>query len=500
MNLKTNFPIRLVTFLFALMYSSMSWSQNYWVFFKIDQNESLECLANDYTAKSKTNLVGTSNWFHAACVISVDGSPPIFDGVERIQPLGRYKKNTLQMAGEDYTRVGESDVQLQMLGLDSFHKAGYRGKGITIALFDNGFFSADSMAAFDSAWSQNRVLAYYDFVDQDSGIFDEDGHGRSVWSIAGAYWPDSLIGAAPEANFLLARTENVHSETHLEEYNWIKAMEWADSIGVDIIHSSLGYSIFDTLEGDYTYSDMDGGSTIITRAAEMAYSKGIFVTNSAGNEGARPWHYITAPCDGEHVLCVGAVDSNELIADFSSRGPSFDGRIKPDVCAMGKGTTFVTNEQTLRQGGGTSFSGPLIAGMVACIKQKWPNMSNERIFEAVIRSSDRYNTPDTVYGYGIPNVLRADSILNVMLHTQGPLEELAVVYPNPNDGAFQVATPNTLVRVALYNMSGVEQPISIEDDLDGIVYISSELDKGIYVLAIEMEGNKVQYRKVVITP
>jgi subtilisin family serine protease len=296
-----------------------------------------------------------------------------------------------------------------------------------------------------------------------------------------------MVGAAPGATFVLARTEDTRSETHLEELNWLNAMEWADSVGVDIIHSSLGYSLFDSLQGDYSYQDMDGRSTIITLAAERAAKRGIFITNSAGNSGNDPWFYITAPCDGKNVLCVGAVDSFKQVTNFSSRGPSADGRIKPDIVAMGGRNTIPNGEGILRRGSGTSFSGPLVAGLVACLKGAHPDKSNGQVFEAILRSSDNYTMPNNEYGYGVPDALKADSILKEMpILSINEIEQLeAMVYPNPVIDVLTIRTEPgatyTLIDAqgkqakqgTLHNLINF---VNVQSLTDGVYYIEVRKD------------------------
>lgn len=445
-------------------------------------------------------IIGTSNWFNAICVKGEPAELIGVDFVDRVTPLRHYKpvSNQLQKTNEAFS-YGNSDWQLQMLQLDSFHRLGYTGKGVTVALFDGGFYKADTVPAFDSLWQQNRIKGYWDFLTNDTSLFWEyDGHGKYVLSIIAANYPDSMIGAAPGANYLLARTEDVDSETHLEEFAWIKAMEWAEENGADIIHSSLGYSVFDTLQGDYTYEDMDGESTLITRATDTAFKKGIFVTNSAGNEGDDDWHYITAPCDGRHVLCVGAVDSNQQHAVFSSYGPSADGRVKPDVVAMGQGVTYINNQATLRTGSGTSFSGPLIAGFVACLKQAWPNMTNQQLYEAVIKSADRYQNPDTAYGYGLPNILKADSLLRTVVGIENvSVNSNVKVYPNPANASINISTTNKITKVEILSISGNSVDVQTVYQVIELTLDISDYKPAMYLLKVRLDNGATHYTKLI---
>lgn len=484
---------KILSLLIGLLLPVIGFGQHSWVYFTGDGNP-VESVNQNYIKVLKSfdvDIVGTSKWFNAACVKGVPSYLESLNIVDRVEPLKRYKTTTAQTTTTYYS-YGNSDWQLQMLRLDSFHRRGYTGKDVTVGLFDAGFYKADTVDAFDSLWQNGRIKAYWDFITNDTSIFWEyDGHGKYVLSIIAANWPDSMMGAAPEANYILARTENVNSETHLEEYAWVKAMEWADSIGVDIIHSSLGYSVFDTLEGDYTYEDMDGETTIITKATTIAFNKGIFVTNSAGNEGNDDWKHITAPCDGKHVLCVGAVDSNRQHAAFSSYGPSYDGRVKPEVMAMGQGVTYINNQANLRTGNGTSFSGPLIAGMVACLKQAWPDLTNQQIFDAVIQSADRYDNPDTAYGYGIPDVIKADSLLSVFSTVKSFASPFIFkIYPNPIKSVTVVNSDELIQSITIRSLVGHEL-LQIKVNLKNTVELElMDLLPGFYVVDVETANSR----------
>ncbi|MBI1305767.1 MAG: S8 family serine peptidase [Bacteroidetes bacterium] len=455
-----------------------------WVYFNKNVTDSVK---SEILSSANVEVIGYSKWLNAACVNGCPKNLEILSDVESVKPLGKYKisRESVQETQEDFN-YGYSDWQLKMIGLDEYHKRGFTGKGVTIGLFDAGFFRVDSLPAFDTLRKRGQILAEWDFHYNDTNVYVQDGHGMYVLSICGGYWPDSIMGAAPDANFLLARTEMAGREIHYEEYAWLKALEWADSIGVDIIHSSLGYSVFDTLEGDYSYMDMDGETTVITKGTDEAWNRGIFVTNSAGNEGSNSWHYITAPCDGKHVLCVGAVDSNQMHAGFSSYGPTYDGRIKPEVVAMGQGVTYVNKEGQIKTGSGTSFSGPIIAGMVACLKQAWPEATNQQIFNAIIRSADRYENPDTAYGYGLPNVLVADSLLKEysVAIRDFKFNHGIKLFPNPGNGQIRFTGINEGFRYTVFDVKGrvVQENSRIANDENEIDF--SELGTGMYYVEL----------------
>jgi hypothetical protein len=477
--------LRIILFLSCFALKLLVQAQNHWAYLKpayygADYVRQFQTILKQNSIK----VIGYSVWLNAFCVDADKGSLATFDFISRVEPLRSYKKH-LERLTLDSLAYGRSDWQNMMLGLDSFHRMGFTGKGVTIALMDAGFYKVDSIAAFDSLRQRGQIKFAYDFVDGDSNVYDADAHGMSVLSILAGNIPDSIIGAAPDANYLLFRSEEAGKETHREEFNWLKAMEKADSLGADIIHSSLGYSEFDTLEGDYTYFDMDGKSTIITIAAELAFSKGMFVTNSAGNEGEKPWHYITAPCDGKNVLCIGAVDSFRNKAGFSSFGPSSDGRVKPDVMAMGLKVTIIGSDGFLKTGSGTSFSGPLMAGFVACLKQAHPTMTNDRIFKAIIMSADRYSKPDTAYGYGIPNILKADSILNVLAKVDRFEATFYKAYPNPGMGSLTLESKALIEEISIVGIEGRKVLHEVLSNPEYKIKLNAEnFKEGLYLIRI----------------
>ncbi|MFL5763095.1 MAG: S8/S53 family peptidase [Bacteroidia bacterium] len=354
---------------------------------------------------------------------------------------------------------GQSYFQVHQLGTDCMHNSGFLGQGMTIAVLDAGFWKVDSLPAFDSMRTNNQILGCRDMVTGDTMVFEDYPHGMNVLSCMAGFLPGQLVGTAPKAHFWLIRTENAYSETLQEEVNWLHGAEFADSVGADIINSSLGYSKFDSGIGDHYYSDMDGNTTIVTNAADWAASKGIFVSSSAGNAGGPPWFKITAPADADSVLTVGAVDSAGAIAGFSSRGLTYDGRIKPNTCARGVQATVASDWGGVATTGGTSFSSPLTAGSVACLWQANPSATVIELIYAIQASATQAAAPDSIKGFGIPDFCKADSILGFVLSVNpvAPLSEDVSVFPNPFTEEFYISYYSIHQQTAqceLYDVTG----------------------------------------------
>jgi len=325
---------------------------------------------------------------------------------------------------------GPSFNQAAMIGADIMHADGYRGDGMIIGILDAGFENANILPVFDSLFANNQILGTYDFVTNDSSVYEDYSHGTSVLSTIGGYLEGQIIGTAYKASFFLFRTEDVSSEFHIEEINWLIAAEYADSTGVDVINTSLGYTDFSDSTMNYTYSDMDGNTALITKAADFAASTGMMIINSAGNFGASSWQYISAPADGDSVLAVGAVDPNELYAGFSSQGPSFDGRVKPNLMAQGQNVWAATSTGGFANMNGTSFSSPILCGMAAGFWQANPGLTNMEVMDYLQRSASHYINPNDQYGYGIPDYSKAQQLVssskggNIIVNNNK-------VYPNP---------------------------------------------------------------------
>jgi serine protease AprX len=464
-------------------------------------------------------VLGSSRWINALSVettLSLRQLKGICPAVTGMRKVGKFSHHAYETSmetvtgatGVDSIAYGQALDQTNQLNLQCLHSRGFTGRDVLIAVFDAGFLRMDTIAAFDSLWLQGRVLTYRDFVNQDYSVFDEHNHGMNVASTIVANVPGIMVGTAPHATLILARTENVFSETHQEEDNWLMAAEWADSLGADQIHSSLGYTSFDPGEGDFVYADLDGNTTIISRAADMAAARGILVVNSAGNEGGGPWRHISAPCDGDSVLCVGAVDITGAYVGFSGVGPSADGQIKPDVVAMGLNVAAVGNTGVVGNTSGTSFSAPIMSGFAACLKQAHPLRSNMQILHAIQQSSSQYATPDSLVGYGIPNACKADSLLRVLdslvLSVQPISQQLqqVTIFPNP-------ATETLILenRLASNLMSGytviaidgrVVQQTSIkaQEGMHATIPLKA-MASGVYFVRIALASGQVQVSRFI---
>lgn len=297
---------------------------------------------------------------------------------------------------------GNTLTQIQMLGGEKLHQQNFTGSGMYIAVIDAGFPGVNTMSAFSRIRANNQILGGYDFVNRNSNFYAGNSHGTSVLSTIAGFVENQFVGTAPNASFYLFITEDNTQETPLEESLWVEAAERADSLGVDVINTSLGYYTFDNPKHDYTYADMNGSKTFISRGAEIGFSRGMILVNAAGNEGNNSWKYIIAPADAKSVLAVGAVNASKIIANFSSFGPTADGRIKPDVLAHGQAVYVINAAGNMVTSDGTSFASPVMAGVVACFWQKNPTKTNKEIIQIIKESAHLYNNPSPQYGYGIP--------------------------------------------------------------------------------------------------
>jgi serine protease AprX len=405
-------------------------------------------------------------------------------------PLGP----TVQMDGDGYgIDYGKADTQSTMMSLDYLHLKNYHGQGMVIAVLDAGFTNVTAITGFNHLRDSSRILGTWDFVNNETSVEGDNAHGMHVLSCIGGYLPGEFMGTAPQASYWLLRTEEGGAETLSEEYNWLAGAEFADSAGADLINSSLGYTDFDFPSMNHTYADLNGNTTIVTQAADLAARTGILVCNSAGNSGTNSWHYIGAPADADSILSIGAVKSNRANASFSSFGPTADGRIKPDVCAMGEQSFILGLAGQTQTGNGTSFSSPILCGAVACLWQKHPNKTNFQIMDAVRQSAHTYSAPTDQYGYGIPNFGVADKLLASTDFTNYFYNQPVSIYPNPVVGLqFSFDFYTNLSEDILISISDAqgktvhEQTIrTYEKDLHTYtIALNSELARGVYMLNI----------------
>ncbi|MGQ8336364.1 S8 family serine peptidase [Sunxiuqinia sp. A32] len=401
----------------------------------------------------------------------------------------------------DSSYYGYSSYQVGQLNGHFLHENDFLGQGIQIAVLDAGFYKVNELPAFDVLNAENRILGTRDFVDPFSDVYLRDNHGMNVLSTMASELPGYLIGTAPKASYYLLRSEDASSEYLIEEDNWVAAAEYADSLGVDIINSSLGYSEFDDSTMNHSYSDMDGMTTRVSRAANIAFQKGMLVIASAGNEANDPWHYIISPADANQVIAVGAVDQYNQWALFSSIGPNSDNEIKPNVAAMGLNSVVQKSDGKLGVANGTSFSSPILAGMAACLWQALPGATNKQIKNAIEESASQYSFPDTLLGYGIPNFELANALLTNKLGDQSPNKQWAIG-PNPFESELRFFKRGDTTLSGKYYVSIVQsngqvvfQKVFQEEQL---LYFGnlSNLPDGIYVVYIESNGNR-EYHKVV---
>jgi hypothetical protein len=407
-------------------------------------------------------------------------------GKSKKQLNGVYKKDKLE--AKTNFNYGKAANQIQMLKGEVLHQNNFTGEGMQIAIIDAGFPNVDNVdnfEAFRRLRDNNQILGGYDFVNRNENFYTGSSHGMSVLSVIAGYIDNQFVGTAPDAKFYLFISEDEANETPLEESLWVEAAEKADSLGVDVINTSLGYTTFDNPKYNYVYADMDGKTTFISRGAEIAFSRGMIVINSAGNEGDVPWHYISAPADAASVLSVGAVNATGIIANFSSFGPTSDNRIKPDVCAQGAGVYIVSSTGNIVTANGTSFSSPVLVGLVACLWQAFPHKTNAEIIQLVKESAHLFANPNAHEGYGIPNF---ETVFN-LLEPDTAEEILEVVaYPNPSANELKFKFPNyvTEMELTIFDVLGKRIHSEKINELNPMINISN-LAQGLYFMQLKFD-------------
>ena len=372
----------------------------------------------DQLAQTGVKPILTSKWMRTVVVESEDYGVeqtlrqlPMVDSVrfvwqgEATAPLDRVESGERLAPTKEPKKspYGYALGQIKLLNGLKLHRAGFRGQGMRVAVIDAGFLNADRMRVFDSL----RLLGTYNIVSPGQSVFAEDEHGTKVLSCLAANAPGWMVGTAPEASYWLIRSEDSRSEYPIEEDYYVAALEFADSVGVAVVSSSLGYYTFDDDSLSYTQADLDGHTAFISRAAHRAAEKGLLLFSSAGNEGNSTWEKITFPADTEGILTVGSMTSQKERSRFSSKGLTADGRIKPDLVALGSGSCVVVGSGEISYGSGTSFATPILAGMGICLWQALPQLSPQELIDLLRQSGSQAERPDAELGYGLPNLYKA---------------------------------------------------------------------------------------------
>ena len=335
-----------------------------------------------------------------------------FEMEQQTYPVPQYNTGRITKTTADYYNYGTNSFnEIHLHNGEFLHNIGLRGQGMLIGMLDGGYFNYTSLHAFDSAMANGQILSTWDFVAGNATVTDDITHGMQCLSTIVANIPGSFIGKAPKASFHLFRTEDAATEYPIEEHNWSCGAERSDSLGCNVISSSLGYNTFDNSSFDHTYAQMDGNTTMVTIAADLASKKGMIVFNANGNEGTNPWKFLIAPADGDSVVAVGAVTAAGVVGSFSSYGPSSNGRIKPDISSVGVNALLQGAGNTVVAGNGTSFACPNMAGLGTCLWQGFPEFNNMTIIRAMRQAGSIYATPNDRIGYGIPDMRKAFGIL-----------------------------------------------------------------------------------------
>ncbi|WP_242205590.1 S8 family serine peptidase [Aestuariivivens insulae] len=410
------------------------------------------------------------------------------------------KKAKVSKLNETFTifNYGSAANQIEMFKGDKLHVAGYSGTGMTVAVLDAGFPNVNVVGAFKRLRDAGNLLGAYDFVNRDNDVYTgtTSSHGTWVLSDMAGYIEIQFVGTAPDASYYLFITEDALSENPVEESYWVEAAERADSLGVDVINTSLGYTTYDNPNYSYTTADMDGNTTYITRGANIAFEKGMLLVNSAGNSGNNSWGIVGAPADAAGVFSVGAVDANGNYAAFSSKGSALQPTQKPDVVAQGQASYVVSENNIIGTADGTSFSSPIMAGGMVCLWQALPDMTNAEIMQLVRESASQYSSPDYYLGYGIPNLeVALNTALEEIQNANEPIE--LFIYPNPTKTTLFVKAEldHFPIAISLFDILGKQVLQSMLLDLYDALDVST-LSNGVYVARIHLGGTSKTFKLI----
>lgn len=379
---------------------------------------------------------------------------------------------------------GSASNQIQMIKGNQLHLANYTGTGMTVAVLDAGFPNVNTMAGFLRLRTAGNIKGSYDFVNRDNDVYSNttSSHGTWVLSTMAGYIENQYVGTAPDASYYLFITEDAPNENPVEESYWVEAAERADSLGVDVINTSLGYTTYDNPNYSYTNNDMNGNTAFITRGANIAFEKGMLLVNSAGNSGSDSWGIVGAPADAAGVLSIGAVKADGTYASFSSKGSIIQPTQKPDVVAQGQASVVIDINDAIGTLNGTSFSSPIMAGGIVCLWQALPNKTNAEIMQLVRESSSQYSSPDYFLGYGIPN-------LQLALNSALIMDVFVKLFPNPTNNEVYFKFPSTekSVTVFIYDMLGKEILKTMVTSINNKIELLN-FANGLYIVNFQSEN------------
>lgn len=451
---------------------------------------------NSIRKESGIVVLAKSKWMNAIHVrgtqAAINGLKTTFSFINKIEfadkslnitakvgiPLDSNKPNKTLKTDINYL-YGNSANQVEMLNGHLLHQKNYTGSGKIIAVLDDGFQNVNTILPFQRLRDNNQILGGYNFVLRNPNFYTGGAHGTMVLSTMGGYKENLLVGTAPDASYYLFVTEDNNDENPVEESYWVEAAEKADSLGVDIITTSLGYFQFNKTNYGHTYSDMTGNSNFSSKGANIAFSKGIIVVASAGNEGANLEKHVGAPAEATDVLAVGAVNSVKIVSSFSSIGPSFDLRIKPDIMAQGVSSVVSDVSGNIVTASGTSFSCPIMAGMIACLWQAYPTKTNIQIKNMILQSADKFSNPNNSYGYGIPDF---NSALNLGLSINAFSSESILIFPNPTTQFVTISLPVVYDKAVFEIYTVFGQKVKVENISNQTSKFSLDLlSKGVYI-------------------
>jgi len=389
---------------------------------------------------------------------------------------------------------GAAANQIEMLSGDYLHELDFAGDGMIVAVLDAGFPSVNTNPGFSKIVNEGRLLGTYDFEARTTNVDGTSSHGTKTTSDIGGFLQNQFVGTAPQASFYLFVTEYGPTETPVEEAWWVEALERSDSLGVDVINTSLGYQDYDNSNYDHSYQDLDGQTTFSARGANIAFDKGMILVTSAGNDGGG-FTYVGTPGDSPGMLTVGAVDSNGNYASFSSIGPTVDGRIKPDVMAQGSSSAVINTNGNVDFSSGTSFSSPIMAGVVACLWQSRPEVPNAQIMQIVRESAHLFDNPTNQMGYGIPNFEDAYIALQELGIEEEFLLSNFALYPNPVSSKINISFPQQIqnAQFTVHSILGKEILTAEISTTSNVVDIET-LTAGMYIATISANNDRISFK------